>query len=346
MTDIEDLDGPFKAIDLNRDERLQILTLRSIGWSFDQIIEKTGATWRQVQYTCQTGQATPARRSGRPPLLTAAQIEELIAFICSSKEARRMAYRQLPSTLGWDVSEYAIRYALRQNGFARHPALRKPPISEKNRLLRLAIANERIDWTLDDWGPILWSDETWVTAGRHRKTWVTRRPDEAQDPTCIVEKVQRKGGWMFWGCFSLKFGKGPCLFWEKEWGTITAEAYSTRIVPLICGWLRLHPGQIFMQDNAKPHVAKATMEELGARGIRTFPHPPYSPDLNPIETVWNWMKDYIEKNFPEKMSYDALRKAVKEAWEAVPESFLRGLVESMGERMKALKKANGMHIPF
>ena len=98
----------------------------------------------------------------------------------------------------------------------RHPALRKPPITEKTRLQRLAIANERIDWSLQDWEQVLWSDETWVTAGRHRKTYVTRRRDEAYDPTCIVEKVQRKGGWMFWGCFSMKYGKGPCLFWEKD----------------------------------------------------------------------------------------------------------------------------------
>ena len=101
-----------------------------------------------------------------------------------------------------------------------------------------------------------------------------------------------------------------------------------------------------MQDNAKPHIAKATIKELESRGIPTLPHPPYSPDLNPIETVWNWIKDYIEKDFPEKMSYDTLRKAVKEAWEAVPDTFLRKLVESMEERMKALQLAKGMHIPF
>ena len=53
------------------------------------------------------------------------------------------------------------------------------------------------------------------------------------------------------------------------------------------------------------------------------------------------MKDYIEKHFPEKMSYDALRAAVKEAWEAVPESWLRELVAQMVERMKAVEAANG-----
>jgi hypothetical protein len=58
------------------------------------------------------------------------------------------------------------------------------------------------------------------------------------------------------------------------------------------------------------------------------------------------MKIYIEKNFPEKMSYDALRKVVKEAWDSVPESYLRELVVGMLDRMKALEKANGSYIPF
>jgi len=59
-----------------------------------------------------------------------------------------MAYRQLPNALGWDVSEYAIRYAFHQNGSERHSALRKLPVTEKTRLQRLAIANKRINRNL------------------------------------------------------------------------------------------------------------------------------------------------------------------------------------------------------
>jgi hypothetical protein len=44
MTDIKDLDKPFKALDVNHDERLQILTLHSITWSLDKIANKTGTT--------------------------------------------------------------------------------------------------------------------------------------------------------------------------------------------------------------------------------------------------------------------------------------------------------------
>jgi len=45
---------------------------------------------------------------------------------------------------------------------------------------------------------------------------------------------------MFWGCFSGKYGKGPGIFWEKEWGTINEETYQEWIVPIIDGWIWLH----------------------------------------------------------------------------------------------------------
>jgi hypothetical protein len=38
--------------------------------------------------------------------------------------------------------------------------------------------------------------------------------------------------------------------------------------------------------------------------------PPFSPDLNPVETVWNGMKDWIAKYYTEMVSYDELRVVV------------------------------------
>jgi DDE superfamily endonuclease/Helix-turn-helix domain len=336
----------FKSSDLSRDERLQIQTLRNAGWSLNQIADHLGCTWSQAQYACATEKVTPCKRSGRPPLLTPSQIEELITFVCFSKATRRMPYHAIPLALHWDCSVYAIRYALKQAGFKRYVAYRKPPIIEKNRVIRLEKSLQRKDWPMERWEEILWSDETWVTAGRHRKTYVTRREDEALDPNCIVEREQRPRGWMFWGSYSVKYGKGPCLFWEKDWGSITAEKYSEKVVPLVCGWFRMHSGQIFMQDNASSHVAALTRKELEERNIPIYDHPPFSPDLNPIENAWNWMKDYIGRHFPAKMSYDQLRAAVKEAWEAIPEDFLRDLVYSMHDRCLAVIDANGMHTKY
>jgi hypothetical protein len=58
------------------------------------------------------------------------------------------------------------------------------------------------------------------------------------------------------------------------------------------------------------------------------------------------MKDYLEKNFPEKMSYDQLRIAVKEAWEKVPEDWLLELVQSMPDRVQAVIAANGLYTRY
>ena len=45
----------FKSFDLKRDQRIQILLLREIGWSYDQIASQLQVIRRQVQYACETG---------------------------------------------------------------------------------------------------------------------------------------------------------------------------------------------------------------------------------------------------------------------------------------------------
>ena len=95
-------------------------------------------------------------------------LEDLIEFVCLSRLHRRIPLWRLPIKLGWQgISVYTVRNALQRAGFKRYVALRKPPISEKNRKLRLDFALEYINWTDEQWDQILWSDETWVTAGSH-----------------------------------------------------------------------------------------------------------------------------------------------------------------------------------
>jgi hypothetical protein len=74
--------------------------------------------------------------------------------------------------------------------------------------------------------------------------------------------------------------------------------------------------------------------------------PPFSPDLNLIEMVWNWMKNYLQANFPEYMTLLELRIALREAWEAIPPNFLQDLLKSMPERCCAVIEAGGGHTKF
>jgi transposase len=108
----------------------------------------------------------------------------------------------------------------------------------------------------------------------------------------------------------------------------------------------MNPELVFMQDNAPGHRAAETRTELREREVPTIFWPAFSPDLNPIEHVWNLMKDWIYKNYPGKLSYDQLRVAVKGVWEAISSEELADLVGKMRDHYQAVIDAEGGHIPY
>ena len=79
-----------------------------------------------------------------------------------------------------------------------------------------------------------------------------------------MEKVRKSLGWMFWGSF-VGIEEVPCLFWEKEGGSISSESYSQRIVPPIDGMVTMRPWLSVMQDNAPAHSSAETNEEMRVR---------------------------------------------------------------------------------
>jgi len=58
------------------------------------------------------------------------------------------------------------------------------------------------------------------------------------------------------------------------------------------------------------------------------------------------MKNYLQDNYPENMSYNNLRAAVKEAWEKVGRFELEELIRSMQARCQAVIDANGLFTKY
>ncbi|EED13759.1 annexin ANXC4 [Talaromyces stipitatus ATCC 10500] len=337
---------------LTRDDRIRVLTLRDAGLTYSQISSQLQISYRQVQYTCQSQQTTPKKARGQIPKLSETDVDKIIEWISSSKRTRRMPYYKVVQELELPVGTAALSRALKKRGYTRCKALAKSPLSDQHKRVRLAWALEHINWTVEQWNRILWTDETWVTPGFHTRIWVTRKAGEELDETCLRTAHPRERGWMFWASFHGD-AKGPCLFWEKEWGTIGSESYRERIVPIIDGYTRLMNRQPstflqLMQDGTPGHASKDTIEELQSRNIYPIFWPAFSPDLNPIEAVWNWMKDWIQEQYPEEetLSYDRLREVVRASWDALPEQFLKDLIDSMQARCQAVIDAAVTHSPW
>ncbi len=181
MADIERPSTPVRQEDMTRDERIEAQVYRGLGWTYKQIAERMGKSPRQVQTAC-TSLATPKKKCGRPARITAAMRQVLVDFVRASERNRLMLYAQIPEAIGWDVSEPQVNRALQKEGYARRSARLKPPIPEANQTARLAWARAHVHWSEEEWGMILWTDETWVSGGRHTKVWVTRTAGEVLEP--------------------------------------------------------------------------------------------------------------------------------------------------------------------
>ncbi|RYF30730.1 MAG: IS630 family transposase, partial [Cytophagaceae bacterium] len=75
---------------------------------------------------------------------------------------------------------------------------------------------------------------------------------------------------------------------------------------------RLRPKDILVMDNLRAHKSKSVRRLLRAWDIKVLYLPPYSPEFNPIEQVWGWMKKRLRSRL--NRAAKCFRYAVSGAW--------------------------------
>ncbi|GFT24385.1 transposable element Tc3 transposase [Trichonephila clavipes] len=102
---------------------------------------------------------------------------------------------------------------------------------------------------------------------------------------------------------------------------------------------------LFMDDNARPHRANIVDECLQSEDITRMDWPAYSPDLNPIEHVWNTLSRRIAARQPLPTCLPELRRALLDEWCNIPQDQIDNLILSMPRRCKACIASSGRHTP-
>ncbi|GFV45265.1 transposable element Tcb2 transposase [Trichonephila clavipes] len=131
-------------------------------------------------------------------------------------------------------------------------------------------------------------------------------------------------------------------------GTLTGRRYADEI-------LRPHvtpyPGAIgdsfvFQDDNARPHRAHLVENMLEAETIQRMELPACSPDLNPIEHVWDMLRRHIAARPRPPATVRDLEIALLEEWNSIPQSLIDNFIASMANRCAAVLAVRGDHTPF
>ena len=119
------------------------------------------------------------------------------------------------------------------------------------------------------------------------------------------------------------------------------EVLRDHLVP----FMERHGTTMFLQDGAPPHRAKSTKAYLATLPYEIIKWPGNSPDLNPIENCWNWMKDQL-KDF-QCQKKDQLILEIKRIWcVKVTREYCLTLARSMPNRIQACMEANGGHTKY
>ena len=142
---------------------------------------------------------------------------------------------------------------------------------------------------------MIFSDESTIAVLDDRVQSVRRRQGEEFKPECLKKTLKFPSKIMVWGAISVH---GPSRLHIVE-GTMNGAKYismlNSRLLPQIRNWFEQEPC-IFQQDSAPCHTAKAVYAWFKTNKIKVLKWPGNSPDMNPIESMWNQLKDEIHNH--------------------------------------------------
>ncbi|GFX51528.1 transposable element Tcb2 transposase [Trichonephila clavipes] len=224
--------------------------------------------------------------------------------------------QHLRSATGTPVSTQTVRNRLHGVGlYARRPMVCVRLTSGHRRDLR-EWATEHVNWRRNEWSNVLFSDESHFSV----------HPDNRR----IF--IWRDSG---------------NLYIIRD-GPLTARRYRDEILrPFVVSYAAaIGDYFILMDDKCRPHRANLVEDFFFEEGIVRMEWPACSPDMNPIEHVWDALGRRVAGHQPPLQTLQELERALLEEWDRIPQPVINSLIDSMPQRCSTLLAVRGNHTPY
>jgi DDE superfamily endonuclease/Transposase len=326
---------------MKTDIKLQIKTLREAGKGYGAIATQLGMKRGTVAKHCQKMaelallpppvKVYKGKIQGREPL-------RIKNYINANPKATLDA---IIEDCNLTCSKGALCQYLKRNNLGIKIAKSRIVLSNINRQKRIDFCRLMLQKTDSELNSIWFSDET-IVKSRPNGEVVFYRASPGQE---YFEPSNGPSGKsvMFWGVISMA-AYGPLVVVQ---GANTAETYIETLKEYLLPEIAVSTTPvIFQQDNAAIHKTAAVLSFLAENNIETLEWPPQSPDLSPIENIWNVMKMKMKALRPRPRTHANMRDACLQIWSELDDDIRRNLLNGFKGRLEKCLAANGQIIKF
>ena len=326
---------------LNQNQRIKALTMLARGDNNVSNVSRAFGCHRNTiirlrQRFQQTGEVADRRRPGRPRG-TNPRTDRFITLT----HLRRRFQTATSSARQYGISKQTVLRRLRQ---ARQPTRPRRPyvgqvLTASHRAARLQWAQQHFRWGRQQWARVLFSDESRFNLSHHDGgIRGFRRRGECFADNCLIERDRFGGGSVMVWVGIMDRRKTNLIVMQCN---LNAQGYINQILqPEAVLFLQRHGPVILMHDNASPHVARICRQFLNRNNVNVLPWPAVSPDMNPIEHIW----DCLGRKVRARGNVDNLRdleNALIQEWNNIPNVVIRRYVRSMRGRLAACINSRG-----
>ena len=288
-------------------------------------------------------------KGGRPSKLSPADERRIINKITTGQLDNAVQATHFINNIIQDpVNPQTVRNSQKKSDFKAVIKARKPLLTAAHRKHRLYIAEKYRNYTVEGQKKVIRSHETNINGfGSDGHQYVWKKKGEPLSERTTTPTVKFGGGnLMVWECMGWN---GVEVLAEVE-GRMDASQYVNILEENLAKSIRILKLQkrntLFQQDNDPKHTSNIAQKWFKDNKIDLMEWPAQSPDINPIEHLWELLKRRLNKyKEPLKGVYE-LWDRVAEEWNKITPEDGQNLIESLPRRIKAVYKTKGGHTKY